>query len=311
MKPWIIPLLFALLFSYACQAAPEIVFGRNCEGRSFFGHSKLPAELQLGEAYTRGVPKKFAALAQPPLTPIATVFDGVLEVTGGDKQPIVVLLVHKFGGDGNSSAGPALFVSVFRQAKDQQSLTPIGEFGLGSLQRSRVFRGSATNNRVSFRIECVEGAASSSEMVFLSFDQEGKLSFRKSRTSRQSTTPRPAPLLIWVASPARLIRKRSGKSPMTPTLSFLLQFGLPMVPALLFIFVKRKIPSVGVRLAIGVVLAVAAGVFAFYLAKEHGWRPVAKSGKSVDLEPGTLFLINTISVLSVVLLLTFARKKTA
>jgi hypothetical protein len=98
---------------------------------------------------------------------------------------------------------------------------------------------------------------------------------------------------------------------MTPTLSFAVQVGIVMIPAIIFIAAKRRILGVRARLALGLILAVAAGSLAFHLASEHGWRPIAKSGKTVDLQPSTLFLINTGSLLLVVIVLTFAKKKPA
>ena len=98
---------------------------------------------------------------------------------------------------------------------------------------------------------------------------------------------------------------------MTPPLSFAVQIGVVMIPAVLFITVKRRVTAVGMRLSLGLLLAVAAGGCTFYLAKEQGWRPIAKSGRSVDLEPITLFVINTLSLMLVFVVLTFAKKKAA
>ena len=95
---------------------------------------------------------------------------------------------------------------------------------------------------------------------------------------------------------------------MDPIVSTVIQFSIVMVPSLVFILARRKVSAIRSRLTLGAILAVFAGSVAFYLASNHGWRPMAKFGKVVDLAPLTLFAINSVSLMFVFTILTFAKK---
>ena len=96
---------------------------------------------------------------------------------------------------------------------------------------------------------------------------------------------------------------------MTQPISFAVQIAVVMIPAFVFIFAKPRIESIGWRMALGVLLAVIAGGVTFYLAAEHGFHPIAKSGRVVDLAPVTLSVINTALLLFVFSVFAFAKKE--
>jgi hypothetical protein len=95
---------------------------------------------------------------------------------------------------------------------------------------------------------------------------------------------------------------------MDPLVSTAIQIAIVMLPSIAFILLKRKVTAVRSRLSLGVVLALLAGSVTFYLASNHGWSPMAKSGKVVELAPVTLFAINSVSLMLIFTILTFAKR---
>ena len=92
-----------------------------------------------------------------------------------------------------------------------------------------------------------------------------------------------------------------------PTIA--IQLGLIFIPVLLFIFIKKPITAVAARLVCAVVLALISAACAYHFASVYGWRPMAKSGKSVPLGPTALAAIHGVTLIFVLVVLTFAKKK--
>jgi len=86
-----------------------------------------------------------------------------------------------------------------------------------------------------------------------------------------------------------------------------IQAGLIFGPAILFIVLKSYFKSNGARLFLSILLAAGTGTCAFHLASEHGWKPMMKSGRPVDVSPVASFWIFSVTILIILLLFVFSK----
>ncbi|MBL9200498.1 MAG: hypothetical protein JNL39_08325 [Opitutaceae bacterium] len=98
---------------------------------------------------------------------------------------------------------------------------------------------------------------------------------------------------------------------MTRAVSTYIQFCIVLIPTVLFVLAKRRIPFVRARLALATILAVTSGAVAYYFAEEHGWRPFSRYGKVIESSPTVLFGMNAGALLIMLGVLTFIKEKDA
>jgi hypothetical protein len=94
---------------------------------------------------------------------------------------------------------------------------------------------------------------------------------------------------------------------MQDLVGFLIQGGLIFGPVLLFIFVKSQFSSGIARFLLAMMISAGTGWCAFYAAAEHGWKPMLKSGRTIDIAPGPVSWIFGGSILFILLLFAFSK----
>lgn len=96
---------------------------------------------------------------------------------------------------------------------------------------------------------------------------------------------------------------------MSVPVAYFIQFGVIGIPVILFLFVRKRVPSTAQRIAWAVAVAALSYGSAYYFAAAHGWRIPSGDGKPSMFGPAATAAFPGISVLLGCVIVSFRKPR--